>query len=235
MELEQELDRLYGLPLAEFVTERDALAKRARGEGENAIAGRVKALRKPTVSAWVANRLARESELDVQRLLKAGQELTKAQVAAVAGKEHDAFLRARADEQHALARLTAAGRSIIKREGIGAGTLERVTQSLRAAAVDKEARELLKRGRLTEDLEPQGFEAFARVAPKTAPKKGRAEKQQAGEARKRALEAAKRARELAKAAEAAEREADRAEETARKARTAAEKARAEADAAALKG
>ena len=41
---------------------------------------------------------------------------------------------------------------------------QRVTQTLRAAAVDEEARELLKRGRLTGDLQPQGFEAFARVA-----------------------------------------------------------------------
>src|SRR5438876_4138975 len=101
-ELERELDRLYGLPLDEFIAAREALAKRARAEGERAIAGRIKGLRKPTVSAWVANRLARENELDVQRLLKAGQELAEAQVAAVAGRDHNAFLEARADEQRAL-------------------------------------------------------------------------------------------------------------------------------------
>jgi len=224
-EFETELDRLYGLPVDEFVAARDALAKQARAEGENAIAGRVKALRKPSVSAWVANRLARENELDVQRLLKAGHELTEAQVAAVAGKEHNAFLKARADEQHALARLAAAARAIIKREGIGAATLERVTQTLRAAAVDAEARELLKRGRLTEDLQPQGFEAFARVAPKGRAAKPSADSRARAEAQKRAQEVAKRARELAKQAEAAEREAERADAAARK-------ARAEADAAA---
>src|SRR2546421_6099817 len=132
VELETELDRLYGLRLEKFIPAREALAKRARKEGQPAIAGRIKALRKPTVSAWVVNKLARENELDVQRLLKAGAQLTEAQLAAVAGKDAGAFLQTREDEQRALTQLAAAAREIIKRKGIGAGALERVTQTLRA-------------------------------------------------------------------------------------------------------
>ena len=237
-ELERELDRLYGLRLEEFIPAREALAKRAREEGQRAIAGRIKVLRKPTVSAWVVNQLARENELDVQRLLKAGAQLTEAQLAAVAGNDAGAFVQTRADEQRALTRLAAAAREIIKREGIGAGALERVTQTLRAAAATEEGRQLLKQGRLTEDLEPQGFEALARVVPKprrAAGRKGmpRAEAPRAlAEARRRSREAAKRARTLAHKADAAEREAERAEANARKAREAAGQARADATTAA---
>jgi len=237
-ELEREVDRLYGLSLEDFIPARETLAKRAREEGQRAIAGRIKALRKPTVSAWVVNQLARENELDVQRLLKAGAQLAEAQLAAVAGKDAGPFLQTRADEQRALTQLAAAAREIIKQEGIGTGALERVTQTLRAAATTEEGRQLLKQGRLTEDREPQGFEALARVVPKPRRAAGRKEMPPAdapralAEARRRSREAAKRSRELARKADAAEREAERAEANARKAREAAGQARADATTAA---
>ena len=41
-------------------------------------------MRKPTAAAWLVNQLARERELDVQRLLKAGESLTKSQAKAAA-------------------------------------------------------------------------------------------------------------------------------------------------------
>jgi hypothetical protein len=239
-ELESELDRLYGLPLEDFVKERDALAKRARQEDQQAIAGRIKALRKPTVATWVINRLARENELDVQRLLKAGEQLTEAQLAALAGRDPEAFSRARKDEQDALRRLASAAEAIIERESIGAGTLERITRTLRAAATSEDARRALKQGRLTEDLEPQGFETLAAVAPKArAASSGRradtgqaAKTRALSEARERARAAAKRARELDRKAHSAERAADQAEAEARKSRDYASKLRGEAAAAA---
>ena len=82
MGLEKELDRLYALPLNEFTAARDEIAKRLRGEGEHELADEVKALRKPTVSVWLVNRLAREREIDVKRLLRAGEALGKAQASA---------------------------------------------------------------------------------------------------------------------------------------------------------
>ena len=36
----------------------------------------IKKLRKPTAAVWLVNQLARERQLDVQRLLKAGESLT---------------------------------------------------------------------------------------------------------------------------------------------------------------
>src|SRR5579872_3059426 len=50
--LEAEIDRLYQLPLDEFTEARNAVAKDAGGE-----AGRVRALGKPSVPAWIVNQL----------------------------------------------------------------------------------------------------------------------------------------------------------------------------------
>jgi hypothetical protein len=244
---ERELDRLYGLPLAEFVPARDELAKQARSDGERELADRVTALRKPTVSAYVVNRLARERELDVQRLLKAGEGLADAQQEVAAGTSGDGFAEARREEQRALERLREAAQQIADREGLGAGVVERVTQSLRAASVTDEGRELLKRGRLTEDLQPPGFEALlsmpavsARSAPRTKarPKRPSKSAEQAerrrelaeGRQRVRALQAEERR--LAKRAAAAEREAERAERDAAALREDADRARSDAQQAA---
>ena len=50
-------DRLYGLTLAEFTPARDALVKEHRGDKE--LAARLKALKKPSLAAWVVNLLVR--------------------------------------------------------------------------------------------------------------------------------------------------------------------------------
>ena len=72
-----ELDRLYGLPLDEFVKERDALAKRLRGEDREAAAA-VKALRKPTVGAWALNQAIRRRRSETDELLETADALRDA-------------------------------------------------------------------------------------------------------------------------------------------------------------
>ena len=85
-DFEGDLDRLYQLPLSEFTSARDELVKRLRAQGERERAQEIKTLRKPTAAVWLVNQLARERPLDVQRLLKAGESLTKSQAKAAAGK-----------------------------------------------------------------------------------------------------------------------------------------------------
>src|SRR5436190_19205501 len=92
---DEEIDGLYGLPLDEFTRARDELARQVRKEGDAARAAEIKQLRKPSVPAWVVNRLARQRELDMQRLLKAGEQLAGAQAGAMRGESGDAFLQAR--------------------------------------------------------------------------------------------------------------------------------------------
>jgi hypothetical protein len=163
-ELERELDRLYGLPLGAFTQARNDLARRAREEGQRAIAARIGELRKPTLPAWVVNQLRRHRELDVQRLLNAGEQLERAQAEALRGGGSDDFLQARQEQQRALQRLSAAAREILSEAGRpNPSNLDRVLVTLRSAALSEEGRALLKQGRLTEEVDPPGFEALAGV------------------------------------------------------------------------
>jgi hypothetical protein len=236
-QLEHETDRLYGLPLNEFVPARDELAKRLRDQGQRELADDVKGLRKPPVAAWVANQLARERELDVQRLLNAGDALTKAQAGAASGDSPEAFAEARRDEQRALERLAAEARETIAREGIGAAALERVLQTLRAASLTSDGRELLKRGRLSGELEPPGFAGPSRAWRARRPRNlSRGRREATGRAtsgtRRRAAtsqDARSEERDLVKKAREAEREAERARRTADERREAAARALAEAE------
>ncbi len=211
MGLEEELDRLYALPLNEFTAARDEVAKRLRGEDERELADEVKRLRKPSVAVWLVNRLAREREVDVKRLLKAGEALAKAQAAPT----RESFAEARRDEQHALERLAAAARELAGQEGVGAAAADRATQTLRAASLTPEGRDLLRQGRLTEELEPPGFEALTGM-PSPPPRAKRSPPKRKNGKLKKARERVEKLkaeeRELAAAARAAQREADAAGE-----------------------
>jgi len=230
-ELGEELDRLYELPPNEFTAARDEAAKRLRADGRRELAAEVKRLRKPALPVWLANRLAHERELDLKRLLKAGEALGSSQAAGSA----EEFAEARREEQHALERLAAAARELAAREGAGAPAVERAVLTLRAASLTAEGRELLGRGRLTEELEPPGFDALSGLPParpakrkKPQPKKDdRGERRQAAEAaRERVKELRAKERERAKEAREAARDADRAEAEAAKLRATADEAAA---------
>jgi hypothetical protein len=101
-------DELFGLAPEEFVAARDELARRLKREGDAEAAARVKALRRPPVSAWAVNRLAREQGPALAPLLAAGERLRAATQAALAG-EGAAELRAAAKaEREAVAGLVRA-------------------------------------------------------------------------------------------------------------------------------
>lgn len=237
-ELEQELDRLYQVPLKEFTEARDELAKRLRSEGDGERADEVKKLRKPTTAVWLVNQLAREQELDVQRLLKAGQSLTKGPPKRSGRESSEKFLQARRDEHQALERLAKAARALALREGLGASSVTRATDTLRAAALSPQGRDLLKRGRLSEELQPPGFEVLTGlpgVAARPAQSKANGQtdtRRRRKEAQRHVQELRARERELSSAARSAEREAERAEAQASEARRRAEDAHDQAQAAA---
>jgi hypothetical protein len=232
--LERELDALYQLPLERFTAARDDLAKRLRADGKADEAKQVKKLRKPTAAVWLVNRLAREDELDIQRLLKAGESLTRTQAKAAQGQSSEAFLEARQEEQQALARLAHAARELAEGEGVGSNAIDRATQTLRAASLTDEGRRLLKRGRLTEEIQPPGFEILAslNLGPAQIPQ----EKETPVE-RRRALKQARNTlrqlreeeRKLRNAARRAAREADGAEAEASRLRQEADDTQSQAD------
>ena len=217
--MDDEVDRLYGLPLDEFVGARDELAKQLRAEDRREEAEQVKALRKPPIAVWLVNQVARERELDVRRLLDAAEALRKAQAA---GSEE--FAEARRDETHALERIAGAAKEIARREGSGQAAVDKAMQTVRAAAATDEGRELLRRGRLTEELSPVGFEALSGLVP--AASRSRKKKKAPPAPRRPSKQARERVERLRKAEREAERAAERAEKEAARLREAAEAATA---------
>jgi hypothetical protein len=168
--LDEALDELYGAALDEFVAERKRLANKLGGDDAKEVA----ALKKPNVAAWVLNQLARRERRDVDLLLDAGHRLRQAQAGVLRGAEKETFEDARRKESDALKRLTKAAERLLRdaRGSASASTLAQVEESLRAAAITEEGRELLARGRFTEPLRASGFDAYAGIdVPKRPPTK----------------------------------------------------------------
>ncbi len=233
-----ELDRLYGLPLGEFVAARNELAQRLRKEGRPEEAADVAALRKPSVAVWAVNQLARRNRRDIDLLLDAGHRLRAAQSERQADKARQAFESAREAERDALGRLTSAAEDILEGEHGTASraALDRVGATLRAAAVTEEGRELLARGRLGEELEISGFDLAAALAPKggaAPPKAGRPTTEKGADdvaaARKALTDAKARRKEAARRLREAERKAAEARRALEAAEAAVSEAKAEAE------
>lgn len=234
--LEAATDELYGAALEEFTRERARLAAQLRADDQKEEAAAFSKLRKPSVSAWVLNQLARSERRDVDLLLDAGHRLRQAQVSALGGAERDEFERARKTERDAIRRLLRGAEALLRDRGGGsAATLNQIEESLRAAAVDPAGRELLARGRFVQPLTAQGFEVFGALAspPRPAgkaarprPEERRALQEKLRAARGRVREAEARVRaaeqtvahrrtELAEAERAAEKERARLEQAIR--------------------
>jgi hypothetical protein len=154
-------DELFGLPPEEFVAARDDLSRRLRREGEPEAAKQVKALRRPPLSAWAVNQLARGTGEGLGPLLAAGERLRAAHQAALAG-EGAAELRAAAKaERDAVAGLVRSAMELLAEAGHPTtdATRDRVAATLHAAAASPEAAAQVGSGRLTADLDPSGFGA----------------------------------------------------------------------------
>src|SRR5918992_261439 len=151
---EDALDRLYGLPLDEFTAGRNELAKELRSRGEREAADEVRGLRKPSQAAWALNQVARGDPKAVRRLLDAGGALRGAQEAVMSGEGGADDLRDAAEDERAAAEplLAQAGRVLGKGgRGPSAQLLERVRETLHAAAGDEDVARRLQSGRLVED------------------------------------------------------------------------------------
>jgi hypothetical protein len=164
-------NELYGVPLDQFVAERAALVKALRSSGDRGEAARVAKLAKPSVAAWTVNQLVRTQGRAVDALFEAGDALGDAQSELLAGRGDASALRdAGRRERKALDRLTEIARGFLSSEGHEptAATLERVSDTLHAAAIDPESRSQLREGCLLKELRHVGLggDAFEVVAEK---------------------------------------------------------------------
>jgi hypothetical protein len=164
-DLDRELDALYDLPLEEFTKARNDLVSRLRKAHQSEAAAEVRVLKKPTVVAWAANRLARDEPKLTALLLEAGERLRETQQRALAGNaKPDEVGDAAAAEREAIRALLTAARAHFGNRATSP-LLDKLSQTLRAAAVDTAARPLLERGRLTEELKAVGFGPLEAVKP----------------------------------------------------------------------
>lgn len=231
-EREAGLDRIYSGPLEDFVKARNDLASRLRKEGEAEEAAAVASLKKPSISAWIVNQLIRHNEVEVRRLIEAGEDLARAQREAVTGKQRADFDASRREEAESLRRLRAAVKEVAP--SASAAVVERAVATLRAGAATEEGRQQLRLGRLTEDLEPAGFDVLAGVAPASSARPAKAQKQvtkRAEQQRHRLEEARDLEAKMAEAKEL-ERQATEAERLAKNLARAAASARQRAEQAA---
>jgi hypothetical protein len=151
---------LYGLPLDRFVAERRALAKALRGDGQREQAVLVAELRKPAVAAWAVNQLVRTQGRAVSSLFDAGDALHRTQSELLAGhKDAGALRRAAEDERAAVEQLTEAARGLLSSEGheLTQATLDRLSETLHAAALDEDARAQMRDGCLERPLRHVGL------------------------------------------------------------------------------
>ena len=167
---------LYGLPLDRFIPERAALAKALRAEKRRDEAGDVAALRKPSVAAWAVNQLVRTQAKQIQALFESGDDLVQAQADAAAGKRAgDAMRDATRRQRDVVDGLVEAARGLLSSDGhpLSQTTLERVGDTLRAAAIDPDARQQVEEGCLAQELRFVGLglgDALTAPPPRAAPK-----------------------------------------------------------------
>jgi hypothetical protein len=230
---DKELDRLYGLPLGEFTRARDETARDLRKQGESEAADEVKALAKPSLSAWAVNQLARHERLQVRALMTAGERLRKAQAKLLGGGASGEVQAALQRQRDVVGALVGSAQDVLQEAGHPAtdAMLERIRATLTAAAADEEGARLVATGRLTKDLDPAGFGGVTAVEPAAGrpaspgKEKARTRRVEQAQGKVEALRAdlAEQKAELGRA----KKEARRAEQAARAASDAAGQAEAE--------
>jgi hypothetical protein len=175
-DVEAEIDHLFQIPLAEFTAARNALAGRLKKDGRAEDAERVKGIQKPPATAWAVNQLQWRHRKDIDQLLAIGERFRKAQAAQLAGKSAD--LRNLLNERRdALSDLVKRAVDLLK-DGGHAGSPDaarRITTTLEALATWGSTAGAPQAGRLTDDIDPPGFEALAALVPRPGGGKSDAE------------------------------------------------------------
>lgn len=158
-ELEAVLDGLFRGPRERFVAERNAAAQQLRARGHTEAAARVKALAKPSLSAWAVNQLWWTARGEVEALHDASRHLAEAIGTGAGPAGHAAAGQAR---RRALEALVSAATDVLAQSGhaTGMATVRRISATLDAAAAHAAlgSRDVPSIGRLTEDLDPPALE-----------------------------------------------------------------------------
>ena len=166
-DIEAEVDVLFQLPLSEFTAARNALAARLKKAGHTDEAERVKGMQKPPASAWAVNQVYWRHPKDIEALLATGERFRKAQAAQLAGKSAD--LRDLLNERReTLATLMTRASGLLRDGGhaVSPDSARRIATTLESLAAWGKTEGAPQAGRLSDDLDPPGFEALAALVPR---------------------------------------------------------------------
>jgi len=187
-----DLDDIYKVPLSEFVGARNALAAARKKSGDADEAMRIKALPKPSASAWAVNQLYWSERETFDAMIAAGDELRRA-LESGPGNQPDEREPGRVSADDAtspstspfgLRRVSPKGseggaksdavgealrrtRALVEASGQNAteSLMRRIATTLEALSSYGSANPSPMRGRLTEAVQPPGFGAFAGLTP----------------------------------------------------------------------
>ena len=163
-DLETIAAELYAGSPAEFVSSRNARAK----ETDDAdLASRIRALRKPSVAAWVVNVFAHDRAQQLGEALRLADELREAQADVDAATLTQLTRQRRALTEQLAA--DAAALATARGERITTATREAVQQTITAAFFDPTAAAAVASGRLVHDLEPAAEVALGTAVGGGAP------------------------------------------------------------------
>ncbi len=252
-------DPLFAVPPEKFVAARNELVSGLQASGNRKAASEIKALGRPSVAVWTINQLSRRQPEKVTALLEAGKRLRGSQRGLGGGPDSADELRASAHAERQVLRdlIRAAGDILSEADRKDTSSLlGRIESTLHAIATGSgDFGELLRAGRLTKEVDPEGFPspggAFSISPAARAPAPGKAAGNAAGKAAKAegkdakvAGKAQQREREIARAElkaaqhaanaqsaslRKAEEKAQRLAEQVQRAQFAADKARMDAD------
>ena len=151
-QLAAQIDRLYQLPLDEFTAARNALAKESGAAGAE-----IRALQKPPLAAWAINQVYWRGRPAFHAFNASAAALRAAHTGVVSGKRADLRAASKAHEE-ALEAVAKAALAILRDAGQPAtdATKQAILTTLRALPASSDPP-----GRLTQVLQPTGFELLA--------------------------------------------------------------------------
>jgi len=162
MKLDDEIDALFKLPLAEFTSSRNALSSRLKKDRRPEDAERVKLLAKPSISAWTVNQLYWEHRDAFEELIAIGKRFRSAPAARSTNKA--ANMRDSLDaRRESLANLSELATELLTDAGHSPApdTIRRITTTLEALSSYALLGGGPTPGRLTNDVDPPSFESLA--------------------------------------------------------------------------
>ena len=164
--LDDDVDVLFTLPLAEFIGARKALVTRLKKDRRTNEAEYVNTLAKPSISAWTVNQLYWHYRDEFDQLIEAGERFRKAQSSRSGAKVAD--MRVALDaRREALADLSDLATTLLSDAGHNPSldTIRRITTTLEAVSAYASSADGPTPGRLTKDVDPPGFESLAGFMP----------------------------------------------------------------------